>query len=140
MKGYREKRWLGLLLLLCMLAGLAGCEKKEKELVKIRDLEFTVLEDANVPEEMRKQINERKATPFTLTYVSDGYLYLAEGYGTQKSGGYSIRVSELFETEEEVVFRSELLGPGQNEAVLQMETHPYIVVKTQDIGKEAIFP
>ena len=114
----------------------AGCGKKAEEIHKIKDLEYTVVEEGNVPEELLAKINEKKLEPFTMTYQSEGYLYIAQGYGTQKSGGYSIRVKELYEAEEGIVFESELLGPAKDELVTQMETHPYIVIKLKDIGKE----
>lgn len=134
------KRLLCFFFFAAVLVTLSGCGEKAEELNKIKDLEYTVVEEGNVPEEMLKKINEQKLSPFTLTYLADGYLYIAEGYGTQKSGGYSIRVKELFQSDNAVVFESELLGPGKNEPVIQMETHPYIVVKIQDIELEVIFP
>lgn len=136
MKQTYGKRLLFFFFFTVLAAALAGCGKKAEEINKIKDLEYTVVEEGNVPEEMLAKINEKKLEPFTMTYQSDGYLYIAEGYGTQKSGGYSIRVKELYEADQGIVFKSELLGPGKDEPVTQMETHPYIVIKLKDIGKE----
>lgn len=139
MKRTFAKRLLFFFFFAVMLGALSGCGKKAEEINKIKDLEYTVVEEGNVPEELLAKINEKKLTPFTMTYLSDGYLYIAQGYGTQKSGGYSIRVKELFEADAGIVFAGELLGPGKDEPVIQMETHPYIVIKIQDIGKEVLF-
>ena len=130
-----------LLLFFCVLGVLllfAGCAETEKELKKIKDLEFTVVEEADIPEELLKKIKEQKAEPFRLTYTDAGYMYIAQGYGEQPCGGYSIAVKELFQTQDCVVFQSELIGPGENDLVKHAVTHPYIVVKLQDMGLEVL--
>ena len=68
---------------LAMLTGVvSGCAKKEKEIPKVKDLEYTVLEESEVPEELLEKIREEKANAFDITYQSEGYLYIARGYGT----------------------------------------------------------
>jgi hypothetical protein len=57
----------------------------------------------------------------------------------KKTSGYSIRVTDLYEATEGVVFYTELLGPGKEEPVLQVETYPYIVVKLKDLGLDVLF-
>ena len=74
-----------------------------------------------------------------MTYVTDGYMYIAKGYGTQKTSGYSIRVTDLYEAAEGVVFSAELIGPAKEEPVLQVETYPYVVVKVPDLGTDVLF-
>ena len=136
MKRTCGKRLLFFFFFTVLAFAFSACGEKAEEINKIKDLEYTVVEEGNVPEELLAKINEKKLEPFIMTYQSDGYLYIAEGYGTQKSGGYSIRVTKLYEADHGIVFQSELLGPGKDEPVIQMETHPYIVIKLQDIGKE----
>ena len=124
---------------LAMLTGvISGCAKKEKEIPKVKDLEYTVLEESEVPEELLEKIGEKKAEAFDITYQSDGYLYIARGYGTQRTSGYSVRILELYESTEGIVFSSELIGPRRDELVLQIETWPYIVIKLPDIGLEVL--
>ena len=115
-----------------------GCGKEEKEVSKVKDLEYTVLEESEVPAELLEKIKEKKAQAFDMTYQSDGYLYIARGYGTQRTSGYSISVLQLYEAVEGIVFSSELIGPKKEELVLQIETCPYIVIKLQDIGLEVL--
>ncbi len=115
-----------------------GCAKKEEEVPKIKDLEYTVLEESEVPEEFLEKIREKKAENFNMTYQSDGYLYIARGYGTQTTSGYSVKILELYESTEGIVFSSELVGPRRDELVLQIETWPYIVIKLPDIGLEVL--
>jgi len=118
---------------------LFGCAGKGEEIKKIKDLEYTVMEEGEVPRELLDKVKEKWQGAFTMTYESEGYLYIARGYGTQPTSGYSVRVLQLYEAEEGIVFLSELLGPERTEAVLQIETYPYIVIKLQSIGKELIF-
>ena len=130
-----------LLLFFCVFGVLwyfAGCTEAEKEPEKIKDLEFTVVEEADVPEELLTKIKEKKAEPFGMTYTDAGYVYIAQGYGEQPCGGYSIAVKELFLAQDVIVFQSELIGPGENDLVNHVATHPYIVVKIQDMGLEVL--
>ena len=134
----KKKRAL-LLLLAFLLAYLAGCGEQIKKPEKIKDMEYTVQEESLVPEELLAKMKEKQKEPFQMTYVTDGYLYIAKGYGTQATSGYSIRVTELYEAAEGIVFSSELIGPAKDEPVLQVETYPYVVVKMKDVGLDILF-
>ena len=134
----KKKRAL-LLLLAFLLAYLAGCGEQIKKPEKIKDVEYTVQEESLVPEELLAKMKEKQKEPFQMTYVTDGYLYIAKGYGTQATSGYSIRVTELYEAAEGIVFSSELIGPAKDEPVLQVETYPYVVVKMKDVGMDILF-
>ena len=63
---------------------------------KLKDLEFTVVADADLPGELKEIIDEKKELPFKLHYSNKDHLYIVVGYGKQNSGGYSIAVEELF--------------------------------------------
>ena len=134
MKLFHGKKLLLFFCLLGLLLLFTGCSKTEKELTKIKDLEFTVVEEADLPETLLTKIKEQKAVPFRLTYTDAGYIYIAQGYGEQPCGGYSIAVKELFLAQDCVVFQSELIGPRENDLVNHAVTHPYIVVKVEDMG------
>lgn len=129
------------LALCCILITLSfiGCKQKKEEITKLKDLEFTVVEEADLPEELLTSINEKKATPFRMTYSNDSYLYIVRGYGEQKSGGYSIAVNDLFLTDNSIYFKTTLIGPGQDDLVTQVVTYPYIVVKTEFLDKKVVF-
>ena len=68
------------------------------------------MEKDAVPEEFARVIREEREKPFCLTYAEQGELYLARGYGRQDKTGYSVEVSELYETENAVVFHTRLMG------------------------------
>ena len=138
MKRIITKKLLFFFFLAIVIGTCSSCGEKEKEIPKVKDLEYTVLEESEVPEELLEKIKEKKAEAFDITYQSDGYLYIARGYGVQKTSGYSVKVLELYESTDGIVFSSELLGPRRDELVLQIETWPYIVIKFPDIGLEVL--
>ena len=104
-----------------------------------RDLEFTVVGDGEIPEELRNTIEQKKTSPFKLTYSDDQGLYIVTGYGEQESGGYSIVVEELYLTENSIVFDTELRGPESAESTGSEKSYPYIVVKTEVLENPVVF-
>ncbi len=134
----KKKRAL-FLLLIFLAAFFAGCGEKVNKPEKIKDVEYTVQEESQVPEELLAKMKEKQKEPFRMTYATEGYLYIAKGYGIQSTSGYSIRVLDLYEAVEGIVFSAELIGPGKEEPVLQVETYPYIVVKIPDLGLDVLF-
>ena len=128
----KTKQRIGRLLLFFALLPLCmfgGCSKEKEEYTKIGDVDFTVVEEADLPEELKNAIEEKKKEPFRLTYLAEDALYLAQGYGEQPSGGYSIAVEGLFQAKEGLCFKTQLIGPAAEEKVTTAVTHPYIVVK-----------
>jgi len=128
-----------LLLLAFLLAYLAGCGEQVKKPEKIKDVEYTVQEESLVPEELLNKMKEKQKEPFQMTYATDGYLYIAKGYGSQETSGYSIRITDLYEATEGIVFSCELIGPAKDEPVLKVETYPYVVVKLKDMDLDVLF-
>lgn len=139
MSFYFFKRVTAIISLCFFIIMMCSCTSSQENYVKIKDLEFTVVEESMLPEDLKTMIESKKIEPFTATFTQDGYIYITAGYGTKQSGGYSIIVRELYQSNEGICFLAELMGPGKNEAVIQTETHPYIVVKTEDIGLNVIF-
>ena len=125
----------------CALIGsiLAGCGKKEEAYEKLREPEFTVVEEADVPTELLDVIKEKKEKEFKISYLSEEGLYLVRGYGSQPSGGYSISVDELFCAKEGLCIKTTLIGPAADEKVTTAETHPYIVIKLEPMENKVIF-
>ena len=60
---------------------LSGCSVEKDNGEKLRDLEFTVVGDGEVPEELMKTIDEKKSDVFKLTYSDGQNLYIVTGYG-----------------------------------------------------------
>lgn len=118
---------------------LTGCSVKKTESKKIRDLEFTLVEESQIPEELKGLIEDKKASEFKLTFDTEDAKYIVAGYGRQETGGYSISVDELYETENAIYISTNLIGPAKGEPVTQAETYPYIVVKIAYIDKSVVF-
>ena len=136
------KRFKIIVLLLGLIGAgfiLTGCKGEDTDVKKIRDLEFTVVEDADVPDALMETINEKKAHPFKLHYKNSDYLYIVVGYGEQPTGGYSVSVDELYLTSNAIYIDTNLIGPSQDEFVSNATTYPYVVVKTEFIDKPVVF-
>lgn len=131
------------LLLILMIASsiicMAGCKSKDEEIKRLKDLEFTVVEDGDLPGELKEIIDEKKESPFKFQYSNNDYLYIAVGFGKQNSGGYSISVEDLYLTNNAVYIDTNLIGPSQEDLVTQGVTYPYIVVKLELIDKKIVF-
>lgn len=138
----KRKRWKNVaaaMLLLCVV--LTGCGMSGERNIKLRDLDFTVLSEEKIPEELKTVIAEKGSEPFRLTYSDNQNLYISIGYGEQKTGGYSIAVDELYLTDDAVHVSTSLLGPditGQKSGAGKPTT-PYIVIKTELLDKTVIY-
>lgn len=125
-------------LAVCVLL-LSGCTFLSEEKIKLRDLEFTVLSEDKIPEELAAIIEEKKSESFQITYSDNEYLYICEGYGQQETGGYSIAVNELYLTETNICAQTSLLGPDASEKGNKAPSYPYIVIKTEFLDQTVIF-
>ena len=135
----RFRIWVVILMILITVIGLAGCKGEETEIKKLKDLEFTVVEDADLPGELKELVDEKKEKPFRLTYSNKDYLYIVVGYGQKNSGGYSIAVDELYLTSNAIYIDTNLVGPSQDDMVVQGVTYPYVVVKVEFMEKRVVF-
>lgn len=118
---------------------LTACSAGKDDMKKLREVEFTVMNPDEVPEELRTLIEEKKGETFRLTYSDGGYLYMARGYGEKETSGYSVEVTECYETEDVVMVKTNLLGPPKDEEIIEESTYPYVVVKTEYIEKNVVF-
>lgn len=131
------KRIVTMFLLACLIVLGAGCGKESEN--KVKDLDFTVVPDGEIPAELKAAIDERKQDDFKLTYSAGQYLYLVVGYGAQQSGGYSIQVKELYLTDSNVVLDTELLGPEDTAESGAEASYPYIVLKMEMREEPVVF-
>ena len=127
----------GLLLLSCL--ALSGCSITEDGGMKLRDLEFTLVGDEMLTQELKVLIEERKAEEFKFTYVDNEELYICIGYGEQTTGGYSIAVNELYLTDNAIYVDTNLIGPSAKEKSNPAVSYPYIVIKTDYLDKTVVF-
>lgn len=129
--------WAAGLLLSCVCL-LGGCSDKGAE-EKVKDLEFTVVGQNEIPRELMDMIEQKKTEEFRLTYTSGEDLYIAVGYGEQQTGGFSISVPEFYLTENSMVIKTELQGPEQGSQQAASPSYPFIVIKTKFIEEPVVF-
>lgn len=127
------------ILSLLILCSLWGCSVQKLSIEKLRDIDFTVVEKEDIPEELAAMIAEKETQVFKLTYADQGALYVAEGYGKQPTSGYSIEVKACYETDNAIYVRTNLIGPAKDEKIVDTDTYPYIVIKMEFIDKNIVF-
>lgn len=131
---YRKIMVLILAVILC----LTGCSSADKP-EKTEDLEFTVVAEEEIPQELRTLIDSKKQSEFRLTYSDAEFLYLVVGYGEQATGGYSIQVKDMYLTKDAIYIDTELLGPKKGEDVSATPSYPFIVIKIPYREEQVIF-
>lgn len=138
----KSKAVVRVLLFFVLILGVAaasGCTLLSEEMIKLRDLDFTVLSDEKIPEQLKGLLEEKKAAPFQITYTDNQNLYICVGYGKQETGGYSIAVNELYLTDDNVCVSTSLLGPDPSEKNNKTPSYPFIVIKTEHMDETVIF-
>ena len=131
------KSLLGILMAACVL--LSGCTLLSEEKIKLRDLDFTVLSEEKIPEELKTILEEKKSAPFQITYTDKQNLYICVGYGEQETGGYSIAVEDLYLTDANICVNTSLLGPDGSEKGEKSPSYQFIVLKTEFLEQTVIF-
>ena len=127
------------ILLVGMGCFLCACRVEETNGTQISDLTYTIVEEKQLPEELKNQIEEKKAADFKMTYELEDDLYLVHGYGEQDTGGYSICIKDLYLTSNAILFDTELVGPRKGETISKSPSYPYIVVKIENREEHVIF-
>lgn len=128
-------------IVLCLLLGgvLMGCDIIEDRSEKIRDLDFTVVAERDIPEELLQDIEVKKGNVFKITYTEGDSLYICVGYGKQSTGGYSVMVEELYLAKNAIYIDTELLAPAPGETVANAVSYPYVCIKLEYIDKTVVF-
>ena len=71
---------------------------REYDREKQNDIEYTIVSEEEMPQEIRQLIQESEKESFRKTYADKDYLYIIVGYGAQPTSSYSIEVEELYES------------------------------------------
>lgn len=122
-----------------VLALFSGCAPMKQERKKLKDVDYTILKDREIPEKLAAAIEQKKEAEFKISFETDSDLYLVHGYGEQETGGYSIVVHDLYLTENALYFDTELLGPENGSNPQKKPSYPYIVVKTKKYKQNIVF-
>lgn len=118
---------------------LTACSAQPQEDAQRENLEFTVVSEDRLPDELKEIVESKKENAFKLTYADEGYLYICIGYGRQESGGYSVTVNDLYETDNAVYVNTNLLGPKAGSTPGSSPSYPYIVLKLEFRDKTVVF-
>ena len=124
------------LIFVCSVCGLWSCGKTETE---VTQLDYTVVEDKDIPQELKNIIDEKKESTIRLTYNTDEYTYAVAGYGTMGTSGYSICVNSVSLGKDSIYVDIDLLGPKPQEQVTKVSTTPYIVLKMEKRDETVVF-
>ena len=138
MKNKKQKGILAVFLL-CVCFFISGCITRIEKEQKRKDLEYILIDQEHLPEEMIEVLGQLKKKAFHFVYSDQGKTYLAEGYGACPTTGYTIEVKELYETEHAVCLNTSLMGPATGEETKEITTFPYIVVEISETEKEVMF-
>ncbi len=129
-------------LILCTIMSiclLSGCTVTKIEEEKLRDIEYTIVKEEEQPEEVQVLIADNLEGRMQMSYVDQGMEYIIIGYGIQETSGYSIEVLEMYETENALYVRTNLLGPFSGEEVVEAPTYPYIVIRIEENEKLIVY-
>ena len=116
-----------------------GCSVEQTNRTKISDLDYAIVAENEIPEELLADIEEKKAADFKMIYKDDAFLYIVRGYGEQETGGYSICMQEVYLTSNAIIFDTELIGPRKGETISKSPSYPYIVVKVELRDENVVF-
>lgn len=121
-----------------MLLVLTACSVMNKEDGERTAMEYEQMDIRDIPKDLQKEIEERKAEPFQMTYRDMEYLYIAEGYGEKEESGYCIELTACAQTAEAIYIEAILHGPG-GEGMICETNYPLYVVRVAYTEKHVIF-
>ena len=118
---------------------LTGCVTKTEPGKKIRELEYTLLDEESIPKELKEKMTALKGEAYGLRFTDKGEIYVVKGYGSVPTTGYTAEVDGVYETEGGILFETTLKGPKKGAEIKQVSTAPYVAVKLEVIEKEVFF-
>lgn len=122
-----------------ILISMSGCSLSNSSTEKVADVDFTVVADAEIPQEVKEVLEEKKQEEFRVVFSADENMYIAIGYGERKTSGYSISVEELYKTADSIRVKTNLIGPSKGETISEETTYPTIVIKIENSDYPVVF-
>ncbi len=116
-----------------------GCGIEEIDREKIRDLEYEIVPEEEIPEEVFEKIVSQYENFSRSAYLCSDILYIVVCYGAQPTEGYSIEVDNLYESSNAIIVETTLKGPPGFEKVAENISYPYIVLKLEKNNKIVVF-
>ncbi len=100
--------------------------------------DYTLVADAELPEELAARIDAGGDEELKLVYADAGALYIVRSYGRQPAGS-SIQVLELYRDAEGLHLDTQLVGGGDTAGAQTTSAHPHIVVKLLADEQNVVF-
>lgn len=122
-----------------IISTLSACKMEETKNTKLKDLDYTICDESKLPDELVQLIQERRKEPFKLTYRTKDYLYIVVGYGAQDRMDLSIRLKELYLTENAIFVETELNAIEGKTLEEGRLSYPWIAVKCPQYDVQVIF-
>ena len=123
-----------------VLVGLVVYFKVERvDRKKVRDVEFQVMEEENIPGEVMDEIEGYGREVRRASYLCSDELYIVVYYGEKDTDGYSIEVSKLYESSDAIFVETVLMGPKSVKEIKEVTSYPYIVIKIPINDKKVVF-
>ena len=132
------KKAAGLVCIFLLMVILTGCQLIRIEEGERTPLKYTIVKQEEIPAEAVELMEQKKEKTFQMTYQVGEVRYLMKGYGEQLTGGYSIQVEEVSESENAVFCKTRLIGPTEEKAGSE-PSYPCIVLKIAETKKPVEF-
>ena len=134
-----HKNIIALMFIVALAVFLTSCSIQNIDTEKIRDLEYVVLEEEYIPEEVYEQMVNDMDEFCRKAYVCSDVLYIVVCYGAQPTEGYSIEVDYLYESSNAILVETTLKGPSGMDKVEDVISYPYIVLRVENVDKTVVF-
>ena len=139
-----RRRWRRLLtLFIAIIFTCAACGSAEEsgageDEAAAPDLSYEIISGDQVPQKLSEKILQEQGEKFGFSYRNGEDLYIAFGFGQKETGGYSIQVEEVSQSENGVFCKTRLLGPAEGKQG-QEPSYPCIVLKIKSTDKPVQF-
>ena len=94
---------------------------------------------SDVPHKVNEKIYKAKEKGFGFAYRDGETMYTIFGFGKQNTGGYSIQVLAVKETDSAVVIEAKLVAPEAEEVISTSPSYPYMILKMTNVEKDVQF-
>lgn len=97
-----------------------------------KKIEFTVLEDKNIPKEIETQVlPEYRNLERALACIVDDKVYVVVTRGEKTTSGYEVDIDKMMMNDDKLEVYAAYIDPEEGKAVSQVLTYPYAVAETE---------
>ena len=104
-----------------------------------REVEFVIVSEECIPNEIKTIIENRKEEEIKLTFADGKDRYIIIGYGKQNTGGYSIYIKDFYATQNALYVDTCLLGPKKESKQKEVPSYPVMVLQISEMGLPVVF-